>query len=156
MKPFTDSASRTWNLVVNVHAVKRVRSLLDVDLLDVASGDLLSRLVDDPCLLADVLYAVLKPDADALGVSAQDFGAAMVGTALDDGSAALMKELLDFFPSAQRARALGRMIRKIGEQEKAIAEATAAIRPALSQAEGSMPGASSGASPASSASTPAT
>ena len=148
MKPFTDSANRTWNVVVNVHAVKRVRDLLNIDLLDVANGELLSRLVDDPCLLADVLYAVLKPDADAKGVNAQDFGAAMVGAALDDGSAALMKELLDFFPSAQRARALGRMIRKIGEQEKAIAEAAAAIR--------SMPGASSGSSPASSESTPAT
>ncbi|MBE3133406.1 MAG: hypothetical protein IMZ55_08020 [Acidobacteria bacterium] len=146
MKTFTDSQGRTWNVVVNVSAIKRVRDLLGVDLLDVANGELLSRLADDPCLLVDVLFALCKPEADAKGVSDEDFGRGMVGGVLDEASAALMKELLDFFPSAQRARALGRMARKITEQGAAVAEAAAAIQ--------SMPGASSGNSPASAASTP--
>ncbi|MBE3097722.1 MAG: hypothetical protein IMZ44_11435, partial [Planctomycetes bacterium] len=103
MKTFTDSQGRTWNVVVNVSAIKRVRDLLGVDLLDVANGELLSRLADDPCLLVDVLFALCKPEADAKGVSDEDFGRGMVGGVLDEASAALMKELLDFFPSAQRA-----------------------------------------------------
>ncbi len=147
MKTFTDSAGRAWTLVVNVSAIKRVRDVLGVDLLDVANGELLSRLADDPCVLVDVLFALCKPEADAKGVSDEDFGRGMVGAVLDEASAALMRELLDFFPSAQRARALGRMARKITEQEVAVAEAAAAVQ--------SMPGASSGNSPASSASTPA-
>jgi hypothetical protein len=163
MQTFTDSAGRTWNVTVNVGAIKRVRDLLGVDLLDVANGDLLARLADDPCLLVDVLFALCKPDADAKGVDDEDFGRGMVGGALDEASAALMKELLDFFPSAQRAKALGRMARKIVEQEAALAQAAEAMKPLIEAARETpatqtadlRPGGSSGDSPASSASTPA-
>jgi hypothetical protein len=155
MKTFNDSQGRTWSVVINVSAIKRVRDVLGVDLLDVASGDLLSRLADDPCVLVDVLFALCKAEADAKGVTDEDFGQAMVGGVLDEASGVLMKELLDFFPSAQRARALGRMARKIVEQEAAVAEATAAIQSLPAGRQAGMPGASSGDSPASAASTPA-
>ena len=154
MKTFTDSQGRTWNVTVNVSAIKRVRDVLGVDLLDVANNDLLSRLADDPCLLVDVFFVLSKPEADAKGVSDEDFGRGMVGGVLDEASAALMKELLDFFPSAQRAKALGRMARKIVEQEAALAQAAEAMKP-LIEAAAQTPGGSSGNSPASSASTPA-
>jgi len=155
MKPFTDSQGRMWNVTVNVGAIKRVRDLLGVDLLDVANGDLLSRLADDPCLLVDVLFVLCKPEADAKGVGDEDFGRGMVGGVLDEASAALIKELLDFFPSAQRALALGRMARKIVEQEAAVAEAAEMLKPLAAEALAKAAGASSGNSPASSASTPA-
>ena len=58
MKPFNDSASRTWEVTVNVGAVRRVRDILGVDLMDVAGGDLLERLADDPVLLVDVLIVL--------------------------------------------------------------------------------------------------
>ena len=133
MKPFTDASGRTWELTVIVSAVKRVR-------------DLLERLADDPVLLVDVLYVLCKPQADAKGVSDEDFGRGMVGGVLDDAASALMKELLDFFPSAQRARALGKMARKIEAQQAAVAEAAAALA--------AIPGGSSGNSPASLEPTP--
>jgi len=164
MKTFTDSQGRTWSVVVNVSAVKRVRDLLDVDLLDVANGELLSRLADDPCVLVDVLFALCKPEADAKGVTDEDFGRGMVGGVLDEAASALMKELLDFFPSAQRARALGKMARKIAEQQATLAQAAEAMKP-LVEAAARMPepgearvktgGGSSGNSPASAAATPA-
>ena len=144
MKPFTDSQGRTWSVVINVSAIKRVRDVLGVDLLDVANGDLLSRLADDPCLLVDVLFVLSKPEADAKGITDEDFGRCMVGGVLDEASAALMKELLDFFPSALRARALVKMIRKMGEHRAAVSELATET-----------PGDSSGDSPASAASTPA-
>ncbi|HUU30835.1 MAG TPA: hypothetical protein VMY69_01890 [Phycisphaerae bacterium] len=146
MKTFTDSQGRTWTVVVNVSAIKRVRDLLQVDLLDVANGELLSRLADDPVLLVDVLYALVKPEADAQNVTDEDFGRALVGGVLDEAASALMKDLLDFFPSAQRARALGKMVRKIKEQEAALAEALEAVA--------SISGDSSGNSPAEPALTP--
>jgi len=157
MKPFTDSQSRTWSVVINVSAVKRVRDVLGVDLLDVANGDLLSRLADDPCVLVDVLYVLCKPETDAKGVTDEDFGRGMVGGALDEASSALMKELLDFFPRALRARALAKMVRKMCEQQAAATEAVAALKPlAEAEAAAETPGDSSGNSPASAASTPAT
>jgi hypothetical protein len=162
MKPFTDSAGRTWEVTVNVGAVRRVRDTLGVDLMDVAGGDLLDRLADDPVLLVDVLYVLVKPQADAKSVSDEDFGRAMVGGVIDEAASALMKELLDFFPSAQRARALAKMLRKMEEQQAAVTAAVAALKP-LSEAEAATetprqeagrPGDSSGNSPAPAASTP--
>lgn len=142
MKPFADSEKREWAVVVNVGAVRRVRDALGVDLLDVARGGLLERLADDPVLLVNVLYVLCRSEADARGVSDEDFGRAMVGGVLDDAASALFKELLDFFPSAQRARALGKLARLLKDQEAAAVEAMA-----------SMPGGSSGNSPASAEST---
>ena len=155
MKPFTDSAGRTWEVTVNVGAVRRVRDILGVDLMDVAGGDLLERLADDPVLLVDVLYVLCKPQADAKGASDEDFGRAMVGGVLDEAASALMKELLDFFPSAQRARALGKMARKIEAQQAAVTEAAAALAaiPASETADVRL-GGSSGNSPASAEPTP--
>jgi hypothetical protein len=155
MKTFTDALDRSWQITINVSAVKRVRQALDVNLLDVAGGDLLGRLADDPCLLVDVLYVLCRPEADAKGVSDEDFGRAMVGDALDGASSALMKELLDFFPRAQRARALAKMVLAMNEQKAEIAEAAAALKPlAEAEAAAKTPGDSSGGSPASAASTP--
>ena len=158
MKPFTDSAGRTWEVTVNVGAVRRVRDILGVDLMDVAGGDLLDRLADDPVLLVDVLYVLVKPQADAKGISDEDFGRGMVGGALDEAASALMKELLDFFPSAQRARALGKMARKIEAQQAAVTEAVAALAAippsAVAASAAKADGASSGNSPASLEPTP--
>ncbi len=110
MKSFTDNQGRAWTLVVNVAAIKRVRALCDVDLNAIVEIDkdnnpstkLLERLSSDPVLLVDVLYAVCKPDCDQKNVSDQDFGAAMAGDAIDHATAALLDEIVDFFPEAKR------------------------------------------------------
>lgn len=110
MKSFTDNLGRAWTLVVNVAAIKRVRALCDVDLNAIVEIDkdnnpstkLLERLSTDPVLLVDVLYAVCKPDCDQKNVSDQDFGAAMAGDAIDHATAALLDEIVDFFPEAKR------------------------------------------------------
>ena len=164
MKAFTDTQGRAWPIVVNVSAVKRVRDLLDVDLMDVAGGELLSRLADDPCLLVDVLYVLCRPEADTKGVSDEDFGKGMVGGVLDEAASALMKELLDFFPSAQRARALGKLVKVMEAQDAAMQEAAKALRPLADAAPAAhppadspatKPGDSSGTLPAPAASPPA-
>jgi hypothetical protein len=164
MKAFTDAQGRAWTVVVNVSAVKRVRDLLDVDLMGVAGGDLLSRLADDPVLLVDVLYVLCKVEADAKGMSDEDFGKGMVGGVLDEAASALMKELLDFFPSAQRARALGKLLKVMEAQDAAMQEAAKMLAPLADAAPAApppgdspptKPGDSSGTLPASAASTPA-
>ena len=102
MKTFKDNADRTWTVTVNVDAIKRVRSLLDVDLMEAVDGRLIERLIGDPVLLCDVIYCVCKVDADAKGVSDEDFGRAMAGDAIELATTALLEELVDFFPSGKR------------------------------------------------------
>src|SRR5512147_3191300 len=92
MKTFADNAARTWAITVNVAAVKRVRELLQVNLLEIADqkAKLLERLVDDPCLLCDILFCLVKPEADAKGVSDEDFGRSLGGDCLDAATDALL------------------------------------------------------------------
>ena len=98
MKPFTDNANRTWTVTINVDAIKRVRSLLEIDLLKVLDDGckLLADLHDDPVLLVDVLYCLCKTQADSQNLTDEDFGRAMFGDAILHAHKALIEELADF------------------------------------------------------------
>lgn len=159
MRTFTNNTGRTWTVTVNVNAIKRVRDLAKVDLLQVVEGKLIEQLVSDPVLLCDVIYALCKPEADAQGVSDVDFGRSMAGDAIDGATTALLEELVGFFPLGQR-KVLAKALAKLRKLE---ATALAAVEARLdsNELEEAMekqlrpPGNSSGSVPASSASTPA-
>jgi hypothetical protein len=99
MKTFTDTAGRAWTIALTIDAAKRVKSLLDVNLLELEAGDppLLTRLGTDVILLCDVIFALVKPQADAAGVSDQEFAAALGGDAVLAAQTAFYEELVDFF-----------------------------------------------------------
>ena len=111
MKTFSDNAGRTWTLAVNVDAVRRVRSIVNVDLLEAVEGKLIEKLVGDPILLCDVIYVICKPEADQRSITDEDFGRSMAGDAIDQATTSLLEELVDFFPKSRRAlltKALGK------------------------------------------------
>ncbi|MBK9128179.1 MAG: hypothetical protein IPM13_10305 [Phycisphaerales bacterium] len=159
MKTFTDNAGRTWTLAINVGAVKRVRDLLGVDLLSVFESDLIERLYRDPVLLCDVIYTVCRPEADALGISDEDFGRAMAGDAIDHATQALLAEVVSFFPSPRDRANLQALLTKaqavMDRARDKVEAAVLAIDPGrlVDQMLGPS-GGSSGAAPASSASNP--
>jgi len=99
MKTFTDNAGRTWTLTLTIDAAKRVKSLLDVNLLELEAGDppLLTKLGTDVILLCDAIFALVKPQADAAGVTDEQFAAAMGGDAILAAQTAFYEELVDFF-----------------------------------------------------------
>ena len=117
MKPFNDSVNRTWTVTINVDAIKRVRSLLGIDLLKVLDDGcrLLADLHDDPILLVDVLYCLCKPQADLQKITDEDFGRAMFGDAILHAHTAFIEELADFFPSARQRAALKKVIGKTNQ-----------------------------------------
>jgi hypothetical protein len=119
MRTFSDSAGRTWCVSLNVAAVKQVRDLLGLNLLDVFDGKLIDRLATDPILLVDVLYVVCKTEAEKAGVSDVQFGQAMAGDAIAAATDALLKELVDFFQPGQR-EILSKAIAKRNNYQKAI------------------------------------
>jgi hypothetical protein len=125
MKTFTDNAGRVWTVTINVNAIKRVRGLLDVNLLEVIEGTLLEKLIRDPILLCDVVYAVCKPEADTLKVTDEQFGQAMAGDAIDQATKALLEELADFSWSPQTRANFRKILettwRMIDKAEKLIA-----------------------------------
>ncbi len=110
MRTFTDNAGRTWTIAINVGAIKRVRGLLDVDLLEVVEGKLIERLIRDPVLLCDVVYAVCKPEADERQITDEEFGRAMAGDAIEHATKALLEELVGFSPSPRDRANLQRVL----------------------------------------------
>jgi hypothetical protein len=111
MRTFNDNAGRTWTLAVNVDAVRRVRSIVNVDLLEAVEGKLIEKIVGDPILLCDVIYVICKPEADQRSITDEDFGRSMAGDAIDHATTSLLEELVDFFPKSRRAlltKALGK------------------------------------------------
>ena len=131
MKTFNDNAARSWIVQVNVDAIKRVRDLAQVNLLEVVEGKLLERLISDPILLCDVIYCLCKPEADAKSVSDVEFGRAMAGDAIDGATTALLEELVDFFPQAKR-RVLAKALAKLQKLQTA---ALAAVETRLDSPE---------------------
>jgi hypothetical protein len=110
-------------------------------------------------LLASVLYAAVKPQADALGVSADDFQHAICGDVIPAASDAILSSLAVFFPGAQ-SRLLKKVLqltaeaRRHAETEADRMLASPELEESISRAL-STPLNSPTASPASSASTPA-
>ena len=161
MKTFTDNADRSWNVEINVAAVKRVRDLANVDLLEIVEGKLIERLIRDPILLCDIVYAVCKPQADERGVTDEEFGRSMAGDVIEHATSALLEELVSFCPSPRDRKNLGRVLeatnrvmdkaRDLVEQKLDDGELERIAEQALAQLPG-FAGDSSGSAPASSAS----
>ena len=112
MRQFKDNAGRTWTVDINVATLKRVRGLTGVDLMQVIEGTLIEKLIRDPVLLCDVVYAVCKPEADAATprVSDEEFGKSMAGDAIEAATQAVLDELISFCPSPRDRANLGRVL----------------------------------------------
>lgn len=101
---------REWVVEINVSAVRRVERLTGINLLKILDkaddgSTLLGRIGSDPLTLIDVLFALVKPDADKAGVDQDSFDLAFSGDVLLDSRNALLEELTLFFPD-QRVRNL--------------------------------------------------
>ncbi len=72
MHTFNDSLGRTWTVTITVDAIRRVRSLLDINLLDAIEGKLIERLVVDQVLLCDILFALVQPEAQAKSITDEE------------------------------------------------------------------------------------
>jgi hypothetical protein len=161
MRHFTDNEGRQWSFRLDVSVIRRVRTMASCNLLAIfdKADDVLGRLGMDPILLADVLYAICKPEADARNVTDEDFGRALYGQAIADATDALLEALADFFEPrrARLLRAILTKMQKVRNTAQEMIEAkleSGAIEAEIQQAlqSASEP---SGKPPGSSASTPA-
>jgi len=168
MKTFRDTAGQEWTIALTIGAAKRLRDLAGIDLLALDAGDppLATRLTTDVILAVDALFVAIKPQADALGVTDEQFGERLGGTAAKDGLAALFEEMADFYQSLGRgdlARGITTqrtiMLQATERAEKALERATPAILKATADRqtadlESAIAGATSGNSPPRPALTP--
>lgn len=112
---FKDEKGREWDLTITVATVRRVQNACGVNLLDAVAGELVSRLAGDIMLLADVLWAIVEPQAKAAGVDDLDFGEGLLGDALDHATGAFMEGLRGFFARPGQRKLIGDVIDKINQ-----------------------------------------
>ena len=125
MRSFKDNQGRQWSVEINVTAIKRVRGLTGEDLMQVIEGTLIEKLIRDPVLLCDVVYAICKPEADARSISDEEFGKAMAGDAIEAATTAVLEELVGFCPSPRDRANLGRVLqatRKVMDRARDLVE----------------------------------
>ena len=125
MQSFKDNQGRQWSVEINVTAIKRVRGLTGEDLMQVIEGTLIEKLIRDPVLLCDVVYAICKSEADARSVSDEEFGKAMAGDAIEAATTAVLEELVGFCPSPRDRANLGRVLqatRKVMDRARDLVE----------------------------------
>jgi hypothetical protein len=157
MHRFVANDQRSWEITINVAAVKRVRGLLQIDLYGLVDDGFqsLGKLVSDPVTLADVLYCLCKDQADKLGVSDEDFGRSLAGDAIARAADAFVEELIDFFPDARARESLRKAI-QAGKtvRDKVLAHAETMLQAIDPEIEAQKWINSSGNLPESSAATP--
>lgn len=105
---FTDARGDRWPVAVTFGDVRRVRAACDFDLLAMFDDGLagLARLHSDFELLVAVAFSLCEPQADKLGVSADDFASRMAGDTLAEAADAIVEATVAFFPDPRRREAL--------------------------------------------------
>lgn len=99
---FTDGKKRTWAIAVDLTTLRRVRDELNLNLVEIFSGDLLDRLAGDPLLLGELLWLLCAKQAAERGIEPEQFGE-LAGDAIEDATRALEVALADFFPTRKRS-----------------------------------------------------
>lgn len=114
MASFRDHEGRLWEVAIRIAEVRRVKSMLSIDLTKLIDDKLkgLGELIADPCAFADVLYVVCKPQLDAAGVSDTQFGEAFGGDTLERAVNAFVEALFDFFPNPTVRQSLKTILKK--------------------------------------------
>jgi len=121
MHAFTDTKGRAWDVEIHVQALRNLKAKAEVDLMDLADGQLLEQLSSRPDVLAQVLWVLVEAQAKAAGITPEAFAEGLAGDVIDDATAALLGELVDFFPSRRRA-ALKTALEKLNALENLAVE----------------------------------
>ncbi|GIW81496.1 MAG: hypothetical protein KatS3mg105_3303 [Gemmatales bacterium] len=117
MRSFTDRKNRTWQIDIDVTAIKRVRGLTGVYLPELINdgGKPLNDLVQDIPKLVDVLYALCQDQVERAGIDDEEFGRGFSGDALEKATEAFVEEIIDFFPNKQARESLRKLMKKSKE-----------------------------------------
>ena len=105
MKIWKDAEGHAYETRITVAEVRDVKTELGINLMDIATGDLLQKISEDVILLCDILYVINRSQAKEYGIDDAQFGRNLYGDALEDATHAFVEEMINFFPN-QRTRQL--------------------------------------------------
>lgn len=105
MKIWKDAEGHSYETKITVAEIRDVKTELGINLMDIATGDLLQRISEDVILLCDILYVINRSQAKGYGIDDVQFGRNLYGDALEEATRAFVGEMINFFPN-QRTRQL--------------------------------------------------
>ena len=129
MGSFKDNQDRTWSIDLTVGAVKRIRSSLEIDLLDLREQTF-TQLSNDVLLMHDVVWLLCKEEAAKRGISEEQFGAAVVGDPVSDAIGVVLEAIPGFFHAAKKSLVTTAVTKAKVMREKAEALTAATLNDA--------------------------
>lgn len=98
---FQDKNGLVWDLSLYAPTLRKVKEVFGLGLVDL-DGDPLNQLEADPEKLVDVIYLICKSQADARGLTSEQFGESLK-PGLDEPVLALREAIINFFPAGKRS-----------------------------------------------------
>ena len=110
---FTDEQNRQWPIKITVKTVRQCRAI-GIDLGDIGNTEsgLLSDLISNPELVADIAYIAVGKLADERGVSGDDFAELLLGDYLQNLFEVVLQALVDFTPDPRDRVTLQMILKK--------------------------------------------
>lgn len=103
MKTFKTTDGTEWQVVVNVATIKRCMDDTGLRLTDLfASEAKIGEFFADDVRFCEVLFSVIRPQADAADKTLDDFLAGIDGTVIEKAVEALLAEVADFFQEPRK------------------------------------------------------
>ncbi len=121
MQSFTDTASREWQLDINVAAMRRAKKE-GIGLSMPVSQ--MQEFVMDDVFLTDALFAVVSPQAKELGVTLEQFENTLNGAVLSEARDKLWEALAEYFDPGKAEMLRAAVAATKAEMQKASATLT--------------------------------
>lgn len=103
MKTFRTIDGTEWKVVVTVGTIKRVLDETGLKLTDLfATEAKIGEFFSDDIKFCEVLWSVVRPQADELGRTTDQFFGNIDGTVIEQAVEALLAEVVDFFQEPRR------------------------------------------------------
>jgi hypothetical protein len=111
---FKTKDGQTWEVEVTAGRLKSLRKECGIDLRDALSDDggTLRDALGDPDKFGQLIWTLCGKQAEAKGLTPEDFADLFNGAAHRDACAAVVEEVVDFFQSPEAAKKVGAAFRQ--------------------------------------------
>jgi hypothetical protein len=136
MKAFKTIDGTEWQVVVNVATIKRCMDDTGLRLTDLfASEAKIGEFFADDVRFCEVLFSVIRPQADAADKTLDDFLAGIDGTVIEKAVEALLAEVADFFQEPRKGLIKKTLARYQAAHSKLVTEGVLAAEKRIEETD---------------------
>ena len=136
MRAFKSTDGTEWQVVVNVGTIKRCMDDTGLRLTDLfASEAKIGEFFADDVRFCEVLYSVVRPQAEAAGKTLDDFLAGIDGTVIEGAVEALLAEVADFFQEPRKGLLKKTLAKYQAAHSKLVTEGVLAVEKKIEETD---------------------